>query len=532
MKVLQTTVLILGGGATGTGLVRDLALRGVKCILAERSDINAGASGGNHGLLHSGARYVASDMEAAIECREEGDILKRLAPQCIEDTGGLFVAVEGDDEQYVADFQAMCDRSGIPARELGLKEAREMEPVLSDRLIAAYAVEDGAVDPFMLSLDNLAHAMQHGTEYVGNAKAVGFDMSGGRINRVRLENEATGESFEIEAEMVVNATGAWAGLIAKLAGANINILYSSGSLLITQDRLTRRVVNRLRKAADSDILVPGGTVSVLGTTSVTIDHPDDCRPTVEEANRIVDDARAMIPLLDTTRYIRAYAGVRPLVLAGEGGDGRSVSRGFSLVDHAADNVDNFVTITGGKLTTYRMMAERTADLVCSKLGVTKPCLTAVEPLPASTMGRWTEPGLGPKSWIVERDEDDLILCECEMVSRNTVNTIVENMKDPSAYSMLQGIGLRSRVGKGPCQGGFCGLRITGHLYDGEHLEGARGLEELKHFIGRRWKGFAPVLWGLGMVQADLQEALYCGAFDLELENDTVCCEEVVNDHGE
>lgn len=523
MTVLQTTVLVLGGGATGTGLVRDLALRGVECILAERSDINAGASGGNHGLLHSGARYVASDMEAAIECREEGEILKRIAPQCIEDTGGLFVAVEGDNEQYIADFQSMCDRSGIPATELDLAEARAMEPVLSDRLIAAYAVEDGAVDPFMLSLDNLAHAMEHGTRYAGNAKVVGFDMAGGRIERANFVNEATGETFAIEADIIVNATGAWAGLVAQLAGANINILYSSGSLLVTQDRLTKRVINRLRKAADSDILVPGGTVSVLGTTSVTVDHPDDCRPTVEEADRIIDDARAMIPVLDTTRYIRAYAGVRPLVLAGDGGDARSVSRGFSLIDHADDSVENFVTITGGKLTTYRMMAERTADMVCGKLGVTKPCLTATEPLPASTMGRWTEPGLGPKSWITERKGEDLILCECEMVSRDTVNTIIDNMKEPSAHSMLQGIGQRSRMGKGPCQGGFCGLRVTGHLYDEGYLEGGQGLFELKHFIGRRWKGFSPVLWGLGMVQADLQEALYCGALDLELEDDESDC---------
>jgi len=523
MKVLQTTVLVLGGGATGTGLVRDLALRGVECILAERRDVNAGASGGNHGLLHSGARYVASDMEAAMECREEGEILKRLAPQCIEDTGGLFVAVEGDNEQYVADFQSMCDRSGIPAVELDLAEARAMEPVLSDRLIAAYAVEDGAVDPFMLSLDNLAHAIEHGARYAGNAKVIGFDLADGKIARSNFINEATGETFSIEAEIVVNATGAWAGLIAALAGAHINILYSSGSLLVTQDRITRRVINRLRKAADSDILVPGGTVSVLGTTSVTVDHPDHCRPTVEETDRIIDDARAMIPMLETTRYIRAYAGVRPLVMSGKGGDGRNVSRGFSLVDHAADAVENFVTITGGKLTTYRMMAERTADLVCAKLGVTKPCLTAIEPLPASTMGRWTEPGLGPKSWIVERDQNDLILCECEMVSRNTVNTIINNMKEPIAHSMLQGIGQRSRVGKGPCQGGFCGLRVTGHLYDEGHLEGTQGISELKHFISRRWRGFSPVLWGLGMVQADLQEALYCGALDLELDDDATDC---------
>ena len=101
---MKTQVLVIGGGATGTGLVRDLAMRGVSCILVEKRDINAGASGGNHGLLHSGCRYVASDQSAAIECREERELIKRLAPQCIEDTGGLFVAVQGDDEKYIADF--------------------------------------------------------------------------------------------------------------------------------------------------------------------------------------------------------------------------------------------------------------------------------------------------------------------------------------------------------------------------------------------------------------------------------------------
>ena len=81
MTLLTPRVLIIGAGATGAGLLRDLALRGVQALLIEQRDVNSGASGGNHGLLHSGARYVASDREAAVECREGGDILRRLAPQ-------------------------------------------------------------------------------------------------------------------------------------------------------------------------------------------------------------------------------------------------------------------------------------------------------------------------------------------------------------------------------------------------------------------------------------------------------------------
>ncbi|MGE4194380.1 MAG: anaerobic glycerol-3-phosphate dehydrogenase subunit A [Pseudodesulfovibrio sp.] len=519
MKTMETRVLILGGGATGTGLARDLALRGVDCLLAERRDINAGASGGNHGLLHSGARYVASDAAAAIECREEGELLKRLAPQCIEDTGGLFVAVEGDDEDYIANFESMCAASTVPTHALDLEEARQLEPTLSDKLIAAYATEDASVDPFMLSLDNLAQAVDKGARYLRNAKLVEFERDNGRIRRSIFLDQSSGERFAVEAEIVVNATGAWAGMVAALAGAHIDILYSSGSLLVTQDRLTTRVVNRLRKAADSDILVPGGTVSVLGTTSVTIDSPDLCRPTVAEADAIIDDARAMIPVLETTRYIRAYAGVRPLVLVAGAGDARSVSRNFSLIDHEKDQVDNFVTITGGKLTTYRLMAERTGDLICAKLGVNAACTTRTEPLPASTRGEWTEPGLGPKRWIGERDKDDIILCECEMVSRKAVNQIIDGMDGQYGSSLLNSIGLRSRVGKGPCQGGFCGLRVTGHLYDEGYVSGVHGVHEMHAFTRRRWRGLRPVLWGLPLVQADLQEALYCGALDLELEAD-------------
>ena len=109
---METQVLIIGGGITGVGLARDLALRGVSCLLVERRDICAGASGANHGLLHSGARYVRSDPMAAVECREESALLKSLAPHCIEETGGLFVAVAGDDEQYVAEFPGFCARCG------------------------------------------------------------------------------------------------------------------------------------------------------------------------------------------------------------------------------------------------------------------------------------------------------------------------------------------------------------------------------------------------------------------------------------
>ena len=158
MQIVKTQVLIIGGGVTGAGLARDLALRGVNCVIVEKHDINAGASGANHGLLHSGARYVSSDMHSAEECRDEGRILKKMAPDCIEDTGGLFVAVAGDDETYISEFPQLCTKSRIPVKELDIKEAREMEPALSSKTIAAFQVQDASIGPFKLSMENIHQA--------------------------------------------------------------------------------------------------------------------------------------------------------------------------------------------------------------------------------------------------------------------------------------------------------------------------------------------------------------------------------------
>ena len=277
---MQTQVLIIGGGITGAGLARDLALRGVDCILAEKLDINAGTSGANHGLLHSGARYVSSDLGLAEECWKEADLLKRMAPHCIENTGGFFVAVEGDDEKYVSDFPHLCDRSHIPVRAIEIQDAREMEPALSDKIIAVYQVDDASIDPFKLSMENIFQACELECTLLRHTEVVGFIKDKKRIQATRMLNNLTGKTFLIEAEQVVNATGAWAGLVAGLAGININIIFSKGSLLITHSRITKRVVNRLRPSSNADILVPGGTVSILGTTSIRIDDLKDIRPTV------------------------------------------------------------------------------------------------------------------------------------------------------------------------------------------------------------------------------------------------------------
>ncbi len=431
----------------------------------------------------------------------------------------MFVAVAGDDENYIADFPHICARGGIPAQALDVRRARELEPALCDRLIAAYQVEDATIDPFKLSLDNMAHAEALGARLLRFTSVVGFDLDRHRIRSVGLRDETSGQKTSIRADVVVNASGAWAGEVAALAGARIPMVYSKGSLLVTSERISNRVINRLRPPTDGDILVPGGTVSILGTTSERSASPDAVYPEIHEVDHIIEQGSAMVPVLATTRYIRAYCGVRPLVSCEDTCDDRSVSRGFALIDHQRDEkkvIENLLTITGGKLTTYRLMAEKTADLVCQRIGACTPCRTRSEPLPNMVAARWTEPGLAPRIWMDRGRPDDLLLCECEMVPQAVVDELVETLQEDGNPPGLRALGLRSRIGKGPCQGTFCSQRVAAYLYDRGAWQADHGISELQQFLRERWRGQEPLLWDISLAQAELLEATHCGMFGLEL----------------
>jgi glycerol-3-phosphate dehydrogenase len=395
-------------------------------------------------------------------------------------------------------------------------EARELEPSLSPRAIAAYLVPDASIDPFGLSLEMMAQAERFGARLVRRTGVVGFERAGGKIAAVRLRHGRTGEERVLTADIVVNAAGAWARGVAQLAGLDVPMLYSKGTLVVTHARLAHRVLNRLRPPGDADIVMPGGTVSIAGTTSLTIDNLADVRPTVPEVDLIVDEASALLPALQETRCVRAYAGVRPLVAAGAGMDGRGVSRGFALLDHEREGVANLVTITGGKLTTCRLMAERTADLVCARLGVSAPCRTHSEPLPTAVECQWTEPGLAPRAWMRAQAPDDALLCECEMVSQSALQGIVATLRSAGSDGVLADLAMRSRLGKGACQGTFCAVRVVAHLFEQGALTGEEGLREQREFFCERWRGQHSVLWGEQLAQVELAEAIHCGLHGYEL----------------
>ena len=526
-------VIIIGGGATGAGIARDCSLRGIKALLLERSDISTGATGRNHGLLHSGARYAVTDHESAVECIRENMILRRIAAHCVEETDGLFITLPEDGLDYQARFVEACRKAGIRADVLDPEEARRLEPAANPALIGAVRVPDGAVDPFRLTSSNILDATAHGAEIRTYTEVRELIREQDRIVGVKAYDYRTHAELEFRAQVVVNAGGIWGHGIAAKAGITVNMLPAKGALLIFGHRVNRMVLNRCRKPADADILVPGDTISLIGTTSSKIpyDQIDNMIITPDEVDLLLREGEKLSLLLARTRILRAYAGVRPLVASDDDPSGRTVSRGIVLLDHATrDGMEGFITITGGKLMTYRLMAEWATDLICKKIGNDGKCRTAEIPLPGSTESREevdrktrNKPIAQRRSSIARHgalatriDGTDSIknslVCECEEVSIGEVEYALENL----SVNNLVDLRRRTRVGMGTCQGELCACRAAGLMGRKDPVCARKAKADLVSFLNERWKGMAPIAWGDTLRESEYTTWVYgsvCGLSD-------------------
>ena len=530
----ECDVIVIGGGATGAGIARDCALRGLRVTLVERHDIATGATGRNHGLLHSGARYAVTDGESARECISENRILRRIARHCVEPTNGLFITLPEDDLAWQQTFIHACRQAGIETRQLSPAEALRIEPTVNPALLGAVQVPDGTVDPFRLSAANMLDAREHGATILTGCEITGLLRSGDRVNGVRCYDHKRRENRTLRASVVVNASGIWGQRIAEYADLRIAMFPAKGSLLILDHRINRHVINRCRKPADADILVPGDTISLIGTTSVHIpyDEIDDNRVTAAEVDTLLREGEKLTPVMARTRVLRAYSGVRPLVASDNDPSGRSVSRGIVLLDHAErDGMAGFITITGGKLMTYRLMAEWATDAVCRKLGNTVPCTTADTPLPgsrepveatlqkiislpASLRGSAVyRHGDRTPAWLGDSRQHRSLVCECEAVTAGEVQYAVENL----AVNNLLDLRRRTRIGMGTCQGELCACRAAGLLQRFNVATPTQSLTQLSEFLNERWKGVQPVAWGDALRESEFTRWVYLGLCGLQKE---------------
>jgi glycerol-3-phosphate dehydrogenase len=370
-------VLIVGGGGTGGALAHDLALRGLRVTLVERAEFTSGTTGRHHGLLHSGARYAVNDRESAVECIEENAILRRICPGSFEENDGLFVAITDEDMAFHDEFVRGCAESGIPAQELTPRQALAIEPNLNPALKAAVRVPDATMDAMRMPMRFFATAKANGADLRNYMEVLELTVDGRTVGGAVVRDHVSGKVGEIRADLVVNATGPWSERIAAMAGVDVPIRPSPGVMVALRGRLCNMVVNRMHRSGDGDIVVPQRALSIVGTSSWIVEDPEELDVPEDHVDRMIEEGAALIPAVRQAGFRAAWSAARPLIGSRGASDaGRELSRTFRTIDHAEeDGVGGFVTITGGKATTLRAMAEVCADVVCRKLGIDADCRT-------------------------------------------------------------------------------------------------------------------------------------------------------------
>jgi glycerol-3-phosphate dehydrogenase len=246
---------------------------------------------------------------------------------------------------------------------------------------------------------------------------------------------------------------------------------------------------------------------------------------------MLDIGEKTFPNLKSYRILRGFAGTRPLFSSG---GGRGATRNFAVLDHEKDGLKGFISIAGGKLTTYRLMAEKTSDLVCAKLGITEKCRTHTEPLVKKIDKKLYKKAAAyfPKMGIdlsVSRQGDNFhnvlarisadrkksaLLCECELVTRAEFEEVLARSGNYPMEHMeltlgtLSDVRRRTRIGMGTCQGNFCAYRAIGAIAETKGIPDTDLSVILNRFIEERWNGIRPLLWGVQLKEAELSRGIY------------------------
>jgi len=295
---------------------------------------------------------------------------------------------------------------------------------------------------------------------------------------------------------------------------DVGVVPGKGIMIAMNHRLVNTVINRCTMPADGDILVPIRTVSVIGTTDIRSADPDEIPVTQAEVDQMLDGGERLVPGFRDARALRVWAGVRPLFQDAKAGavkDTRDVSRTHAVVDHRRrDGVDGLLTMSGGKLTTLRLMAQDLVDAMCAQLGEDRPCRTREERPPGNEDGEAYRLG----SRLRRREEtlqEEQLICECELIGRRRLEEAMRRRGTASLDDIRRSL----RLGMGPCQGGFCIYRATGILHGVDRLDGEEAAASLRDFLQERWKGVWPILYGDQLRQARLDDWIFQGLLDVE-----------------
>lgn len=378
-------LLVIGGGIVGSGVARDAAMRGLRVGLVEQHDFASGTSSRSSRLLHGGLRYLAQGRIGLVrEASVEKRTVARIAPHLVRPLGFLFPAYRGEGPALwqlrigVKIYDMLCSgRNFEPSRAFGLSATRRLLPGLkTERLAGAVRYFDALTNDARLVFDTLRSAEKHGAAVLNYTRLAEARRLGDGWS-CTLEDRVSGNSFGVKAHTVVNATGPWADRIPQ---SRVHLRLTKGIHLVV-DRARLPVPDAVVITEGKRLLfvLPWEDRVIIGTTDTDYSgQPEAVRVEESDIDYVLGTVNSYFPDLGLVPadIISSWAGLRPLVAKADGSPS-DISRAHEILSPEPRWWD----ITGGKLTTYRLMAEQAVDQVMRELG--RPvgaCRTAEEPL--------------------------------------------------------------------------------------------------------------------------------------------------------
>ena len=377
-KKSMPRIIVIGGGATGCGVARDLVLRGYQTTLVESGSLGSGTSSRSHGMLQSGARYAVTETSFAAECYRERNIISKIFPEAVELIGGLFISLSNDPEDYPEKFLKCCEIAKIPTKEIKISEVLTMEKELNKNVVRVFHVPDALIYPPKL-FDLLAKEIKaYGGKILTNHKVVSIKQTYNVISSIEVSHN--GVKTNIECDGIVNAAGPWSDKVAKLIDQNVELQLTRGCGIFFSGQLVGQAINRCRIPSNNDIMCPTGKESLWGTTSEVVYDPDTPKTRPDEIQELLLGAEELFPNIRSYKSFRTWSGVRPLVKPKKIDKNLPLSRSHLVIDHKETGLNNFLIVCGGALTTHRLMAEDVVNKLGNKFGINTVCSSHNTPL--------------------------------------------------------------------------------------------------------------------------------------------------------
>ena len=392
-------VIIIGAGINGAGIARDAAMRGLKVLLLDKGDIGGGTSSWSTRLIHGGLRYLEhGEFGLVRESLREREALMQMAPHLIRSLPFLLPIYKGAQRGpwtmragMIAYDVLSFDKTLPNHRMLSRAETLHTLPALEPEDLLGSAVYYDAQVEFAerLVLENAISAFEHGAAVLSYARVDRFIVEGGIARGIEFTDQLTGDTRSTRGEIIVNAAGPWIDQLLTKAGAVSPKLIggTKGSHIIVAPFAGAPACAIYVEAATDHrpfFIIPWNGNYLIGTTDIRYDGDlDHVQIETEEIDYLLRETDRVLPAakLGRDRILYTYAGVRPLPFTGDK-DEQSITRRHFIRRHP--QVVNLFSIVGGKLTTYRSLAEEAVDLIFRSLGrSTVKCGTDQVPLPGA-----------------------------------------------------------------------------------------------------------------------------------------------------